>query len=214
MKKLVSSIFIFALVLFVAPSQTYAVWWNPISWFSSESQIEEQNQSQNATSSDTVSKSQTADQNVGAVEQQNTPVPLSNIQSSDAQTVKDLKADIVLLTNALSELLKAHNNLVNSHNALSKSVNATVSSNKNVGATTNNSNLEIKVTSLTTRVTELERKTGLLSENIFSTSQSDKEISVLEGKVEDICGGVFTFGCSPRGYPSLEDRIEKLERAY
>ncbi|MEK6839836.1 MAG: hypothetical protein AABX72_02765 [Nanoarchaeota archaeon] len=181
MKKIVSIIPIIAIIAvisFALPSQTYAAWWNPFSWFSQNKQIEEQGQPQ------------TTNQNIEATENQNTVAPLNNTPSSDAKTIEALKADIVLLTNGMSELLKAHNNLVNEHNALVKSVNA-ISSNKNVGATTNNSALDGRVTDLENKLNNVCRKIfsslGGFGGNCPSTAFSVK--GTLEGRVEKLESG-------------------------
>ncbi|MBI2122475.1 MAG: hypothetical protein HYT98_05180 [Candidatus Sungbacteria bacterium] len=143
MKKFILIVFIFTLTLLVAPSQTYAAWWNPLSWFSKNQRIEEQKQPQNATSSNTAS------------EPQNIVVPANNPQPSDAKTIEDLRAEVVTLKASLDNLYTAHNNLVNDHNALLKYVNTTISSGKDIGATTNNSNLETKLTNLETKLNDV-----------------------------------------------------------
>ena len=176
-KKIISIIpivVIIAVISLALPSQTYAAWWNPLSWFSNEVQVKEQNQPQ------------ATDQNIEATEKQNTIAPLNNIPSSDAKTLEALRADIVLLTNGMSELQRAHNNLV-------KSVNAIILSNKNVGATTSNSDLESRVTSLEKKLNDacaqIFRSLGSLSTNKCPSSG-------------------FTVG------ETLEYRIEKLEGGY
>lgn len=136
MKKLILTTLILAFALLVSPSQSYAAWWNPLSWFSKNQQIEERKQPQNTTSSNTVS------------ELQNVVAPMKNSQPSNAKTIEDLKAEVAALKASLDNLYTAHSNLVNDHNALLKYVNATISSGKNVGATTNNSNLETKLANL------------------------------------------------------------------
>lgn len=186
MKKLVPSIFIFALVLFVAPSQTYAAWWNPISWFSSGNQIEEQNQSQNATSSNATQETQTANQDVGKVEQKNTPVSSNNTQSSDTKTIEELRTEVATLKASLD-------NLYTAHNALLKYVNATISSDKSIGATTNNSNLE-------TKVTNLEKKLNDACAQIFSSI----------GGFGTKCPSSSSFITGG----TLESRIKKLEGGF
>jgi len=200
MKKIISIIPIIAIIAvisFALPNQAYAAWWNPFSWFSQNEQIEKQGQTQSINSSNTAPELQTASQDVGETEQQNAPVPLSNTQSSDTKTIKDLQADIVLLTNGLSELLKAHNNLVNNHNELTqdfKSILQVTAAFRNELKDFEGNNLESRTTSL-------------------------------ENKIENVCNMAFTHTITPLPgvswcpsgsffQESLESRIKKLERGY
>jgi|SRR3989338_3058101 len=195
MKKFISIVFILTLTLFVVPSQTYAAWWNPVSWFSKNQQVEEQKQQQNDTLSNTAPELPTANQNSKEVEKPSTVAPSDNIQSSDAKTIDDLKTEVATLKTNLDNLYKAHNNLVNDHNALLKYVNATILSGKNAGTATSNSNLEAMITSL-------ENKLNDVCAQIFSSF-----------------GVLSANRCpSPRfiigGWGTLEDRIRKLEGGY
>lgn len=106
MKKLVSAIFILAFVLFVAPGQSYAAWWDFPSWFSKNQQ-----QPQNATSSDMASGSQTVDQGVEKVEQKNALAPSNNTKFSDAKTIENLRAEVATLKTNLDNLEKRFSNL-------------------------------------------------------------------------------------------------------
>jgi len=183
-------VFIFTLTMFVTPSQIYAAWWNPLSWFSKNQQIEDQKQSQNTTSSDAISEPQTANQNVVA------PV---KTQSSDAKTIEDLKAEVATLKASLDNLYTAHNNLVNDHNALLKYVNTIVVPSKNIGAASDNSNLETKITSLETKITSLDKKLDNVCAQIFSSL------------------GGFGTKCPSSQFiikDTLESRIKKLEEGY
>lgn len=190
MKKIIPTVLILTFALLASPSQTYAAWWNPASWFSNDIKIEEQKQPQNATSSGTDSKQQTANQNVGAIEKQDVIAPVNNPQSSDTKTIAELKAEVATLKTNLDSLYKAHNGLVEDHNALQKYVNATISSNKNIGTATNNSNLE-------GRVTDLEGKLNDACSHIFNGSFGSR------------CPSATSFSVS-----TLEGRIEKLERGF
>lgn len=106
MKKLVSAIFILAFVLFVAPSQSYAAWWDFPSWFSKNQQ-----QPQNATSSDIASESRIVNQGVVKVEQKNALAPSNNTKSSDAKTIEDLRTEVATLKTNLDNLEKRFSNL-------------------------------------------------------------------------------------------------------
>ncbi len=106
MKKLVSVTFILAFVLFVAPSQSYAAWWDFPSWFSKSQQ-----QPQNATSSDIVSESQIVNQGVEKVEQKNALAPSNNTKSSDAKTIEELRTEVATLKTNLDSLEKRFSNL-------------------------------------------------------------------------------------------------------
>jgi len=216
MKKLVSAIFILALVLFVAPSQTYAAWWNPISWFSSENQIEEQNQSQNATSSDAVSKIQTVNQGVGAVEKQTVISPVKNSKSSDAKTIEDLKAEVATLKTNLDSLYKAHNELLK---YTTETVTVIRSEIKNTPQAVVGNNLEsLKIAALEEELRNY--KSYMVKDLQARFSYTNPKIDELERTVDDICGWIFSglsISCPSVRLGSgrnLEDRIEKLERAY
>ena len=115
----------------------------------------------------------------------NTASGIANSQPSDIKTTEYLEIEISALKTSLDNLYKAHDKLVNDHNALLKSVNAAASTGKSVSATTNSSNLETRV-------------------------------AALEKKLNSACGSIFggLSGCPSIGFGgSLEDRIEKLERA-
>lgn len=240
MKKLVSITFILAFVLFVAPSQSYAAWWDFPSWFSKNQQ-----QPQKATSSDTTSGSQIVDQGIEKVEQENALAPSNNTKSSDAKTIEDLRAEVATLKTNLDKLYTAHN-------ALLEYTKTIASSGKSVGTATNNSNLEgriadlenkIKLTTgsnvsldilnITNRVSELERKEKLTSNELygddglnlkvarlqsFGNSVLESKVSILEKTIENICGWVFTGVHCPLSAnvtgSSIENKIKKLEGGY
>jgi len=126
--------------IILVPQITFASWWNPLSWFSKEKQVEEQKQKEKTTT-----------------------IPESETQYTDnIETNVDLKAEVATLKANLDSLYTAHNNLVNDHNALLKYVNVTVSPNKSVGVITDNSSLERKVT-------DLENKLYNVCRRIFSS---------------------------------------------
>lgn len=187
MKKIILTILILAVALLASPSQSYAAWWNPLSWFSTNQHIEEQNKPQDATSSGTASESQTANQDAEAAKKQNVVAPANSTQSSDAKTIEDLKAEVATLKTSLDNLYTAHNNLVNDHNALLKYVNTTISSGKNIGATTNNSNLE-------TKLANLEKELNDVCSQVFSglgtrCPSSHLIKDTLEGRIKKLEGG-------------------------
>ena len=154
MKKLVSVTFILAFVLFVAPNQSYAAWWDFPSWFSKNQQ-----QPQNATSSDIVSESQTVNQGDERVEQKNALAPSNNTKSSDAKTIEDLRTEVATLKTNLDNLEKRLSNLQKSTAPLLASGEVDVS--QRVAA------LEKRVDALsnpdTSRLTKLEQKVAGLS---------------------------------------------------
>ena len=151
MKKIILIIPIIAVIVvlsFVSPSQTHAAWWNPLSWFSKENQIDEQNQ-KNGQELQTRS-----------VSEEIAPDP-SNAQSEMSE-IENLRAEIATLKNNLDTLYIAHNNLVADHNELLKYTNTIAASNKSSGVTTVSSNLDI-------RVTDLEKKLNDVCAQIFSS---------------------------------------------
>ncbi|GEM_PF-1823041 len=226
MKKIISIIpiiSIIAIISFAPPSQTYAAWWNPLSWFSQSKQVEEQ-QPQSAASSNAALKPQTVSENVEAAERQKLVTPLNNTQPSDAKTIEALKAEVATLKSSLDNLYKAHNELLKYTTEIVAVIRGEI---KNTPQTPIGSTLETKVTSLNTRVTELERKTGLLQEDVFNTSNELARQTMLSGlsgvgasdlkqTIEIVCRGAFGgVVCPPFSpSPSLKDRIEKLERGY
>lgn len=111
MKRLTAVSILAISLAFTAPMQASAAWWNLTSWFAKNQQVEEQKQSQNATSSDMTSGSQIVDQSVGKVEQKDALAPLNNTKSSDAKTIEDLRAEVATLKTSLDNLEKRFNGL-------------------------------------------------------------------------------------------------------
>lgn len=157
MKKLVSAIFILTFVLFVAPSQSYAAWWDLSSWFSKNQQ-----QPQNATSSDMASGTQIIDQGVGKVEQKDVLASSNNTKSSDAKTIEDLKAEVATLKTSLDSLEKRLGSLQNS------TVTQPVSGGSDVAQ----------------RLTALEKRVGELPNPV--TNDDTLRITKLEKKVAEL----------------------------
>jgi len=178
MKKSILTILVLMVALLVFPSQSYAAWWNPLSWFSKNQHIEEQEQSQNTTSSGTVS------------EPKNIITPVNNSQPSNAKTIEDLRAEVTTLKASLDNLYTAHNNLVDSHNELLKYVNATISSGKNAGTAVNNSNLETKFTNLEKKLDDVCAQ--IFSSILFGPKCPSSQFIIkdtLEGRIKKLEGG-------------------------
>lgn len=94
MKKIISVIYIIVIIAvlsFVLPSQTYAAWWNPLSWFY-----------QNKQTSDTYDTQ---------------PSDVKTIEDLKTE-VATLKASLGTIYDALRDIQTAHNNLVKSVNAI------------------------------------------------------------------------------------------------
>lgn len=94
MKKLVLTILILTFVLLTSPNQSYAAWWNPLSWFASKEQVKEQK----------------ADEQKSKEEIAITPPPQTQTNNSD--TSENLRAEVATLKVNLDSLYKAHNELL------------------------------------------------------------------------------------------------------
>lgn len=241
MKKIIQIFPIVAIITilsFALPSQTYAVWWNPLSWFSKDKQVEKQK-----PQTEEVKNNNSTTTSAEIKEEQNKASAITTPQNnpSDVKTIKDLKTEIATLKASLGSLYKAHNNLVNDHNALLEYTKSIATANKGSSAQpVDTSNFEWRITNLknqiegggriiglNSRVTELERKTGLLVEDSFNASNELAKQTMLFGlritplermanTIEIICRRTFGGVVCPLVSTSLsiEDRIKKLEGGY
>ena len=108
-------LFVVTSIALVAPSQTYAAWWNPFSWFSKDKQVEEQKpQTEEAKNN----SSTTTNTEIKEEQKKAATITAPQNNSSDAKTIEDLKAEVASLKTNLDRLYKAHADLVNDHNAL------------------------------------------------------------------------------------------------
>src|SRR3989344_1495954 len=115
MKKLVITTLIFAFIVLLSPNQSYAAWWNPLSWFSrdKETQVQEQKPTQETA-----------------------PISEPRTQDTDnSKTIEELRAEVATLKASLDNLYAAHTNLVNDHNALLEYTKTIAASNKSAGVT-------------------------------------------------------------------------------
>jgi hypothetical protein len=192
MKKFVLIVFILTFFLLIAPSQSYAAWWNPISWFSKKNQIEEQKAEET-----TISELQTRGVNNKAEKKQSPVVPTTNPQS-ELKTIEDLRAEVATLKTSLDNLYKAHNNLVNDHNALLEYTKSIAGRKPALGSS--NSDLEKRISVLNLTVEELDNKLTNICRQIFSSPI---------GTPSQVCPSSLPIGVS-----TLESRIRKLEGGY
>lgn len=199
------------IAILLIPQVALAAWWNPISWFLSENQIEEQNQSQNTTSSDIASGSQIVDQGVEKVEQKNALAPSNSTKSSDAKTIENLRAEVATLKTNLDSLEKRFSNLQKSTAPQPVSGESDIS--QRVAA------LEKRVDALlnpdTSRLTKLEQKVAELS-NISTntvpvqTKNYDSQISEMAKRINALmharAGGDIT--CTLGQTPTITKMME------
>lgn len=208
MKKIITLIFVIA---FVLPSQAFAVWWNPASWFSSNENTEVQVAPTGTTTSIEVREPQTAAQDNEVSKKPQVITPVASLQTSDAKTIEDLKMEVATLKVSLDNLYKAHSGLVDKHNELLEYTKGIATSNNSVGIKSDSSLLE-------TRVAALERKVAAQNSSSITTSE-------LEERLNDVCALIFSRGlmASTNRCPSysgflgsgtLEERIKKLEGGY
>jgi len=229
MKKLISIVFILTLALLVAPSRTHAAWWNPTSWFSREKSSEKQQQPQNDTANTDIEK-------------QHSITPLDSAPS-EAKTIEDLRAEIIVLKTNLDNLYKAHSGLVNDHNTLLKYTTDLEKrfSNSQKSTTVQSSSggsdvlprvatLERRIDALsnliidgdTSRIAKLEQRVNALSSISTSAGNSntiDRKLDDLESTLNKLCswtiGSSVLSGCPLFGPTfSIDQRLEKLERGY
>lgn len=206
MKKLILIVFILMLTLLMMPSQTYAAWWNPISWFLKEKSSEVQ--PQNDTGNNAIQESQIINTNIEEAGEQSLVTPSKNSVPAEAKSIEVLRAEVVTLKTNLDNLYKAHSGLVNDHNALLK---YTTDLEKRFSTLQNQPAANNVSSDILYRVSELERKTKLTSEELYGTGITGG----LNSKVENICNLLFDLGCPRIGIGgSLDSRIKKLERGY
>lgn len=212
MKKLVSIVFILTFFLLIVPSQSYAAWWNPISWFSKENQNEEQKQTEEVTTSEL----QIQEVNNKSVKEESPVVSETNPQS-EVKMIEVLKAEITTLKTSLDSLYKAHNNLVNDHNDLLKhttDLEKRYSGLQNQPTTNNISPDTLR------RISELERKAGLLFDaTTESDNTSNNKLNALETNINNICRWMFgSLNCPSLNpdplFRTIDNRLKKLEGGY
>lgn len=176
---------VLAVSIFIVPQIAFAAWWDFPSWFSKNQQ-----QPQNATSSDMTSGSQIVNQDVGKVEQKNAVAPSNNIKSSDAKTIEDLRAEVATLKTNLDSLEKRFSNLQKSTAPQPALGESDVS--QRVAA------LEKRVDALadpdTSRLTKLEKKVAELSNISTNTGSTqaknyDSQISEMAKRINALMHG-------------------------
>lgn len=201
MKKIASTTFILAFVLFVAPNQSYAAWWDFPSWLSKNQQ-----QLQNTTSSDIAPEAQIVDQNIEKVEHKNVLAPSNNTKSSDAKTIEDLRSEVATLKTSLNNLERRFSDLQKSTAIQPASGELDISQRVTTLEDRMDalSNLGQKITTLTS-----------LSSNVNNTV-IDRRLDNLESTLNKLCswlGAPLLSGC-PSLFPtsSIEGRLKILER--
>lgn len=217
MKKLVSVTFILAFVLFVAPNQSYAAWWDFPSWFSKNQQ-----QPQNATSSDMASESQIVNQDVEKVEQKNALAPSNNAKSSDAKTIEELRAEVATLKINLDNLENRFNNLQKNTAIQPTSGGTDVSQRIATLERKSDALTNLILDGDTSRIFKLEQRVNALSSistSVGSNNTVDRKLSDLESTLDKLCswtiGSSVLSGCPLFGPTfSIDQRLEKLERGY
>lgn len=236
MKKYISTILIATFIFLSIPAIIHAAWWNPVSWFSKDKQVERQEQPQSPVLG-TAPESQAVNQEDKKLEKINTAAPSTNGQFSDTKMTEDLKTEVATLKASLNNLYKAHNNLVNDYNTLlGKITNLQTNTSGGVSdvlqrviALEQGKTDTLNILTITNRVSELERKEKITSDQLYgdrginikigNLESSASRITNLEQKMNTVCNEIFGYyiiDCPPfsNSTKSVQDRLKKLETGY